>query len=65
MEAEQGIISTDRKDDIELPNMPLQRILWQLFEIPDSSWVARIVALWSLFVIALSIGMCEYSLFNI
>ena len=39
----------------DLPKSSLQRKVWQLFEYPDSSLAARILALWSILVITLSI----------
>ncbi|XP_014677730.1 PREDICTED: potassium voltage-gated channel subfamily A member 7-like, partial [Priapulus caudatus] len=43
--------------DVEkpMPSSPLQRKIWQLFEYPESSFLARIVALLSVTVIILSI----------
>ena len=54
--SEQGVITKELPSNAQLPKLPWQRTLWKLFEIPDSSFAARVVALWSLFVIALSIG---------
>ena len=42
-------------EDSEMPKNKLQRRIWQLFEHPDSSIYARILAFWSLAVILVSI----------
>ena len=39
----------------EKPSAQWQRILWDLFEFPETSLAARILAIWSIFVIVLSI----------
>lgn len=39
----------------EKPSAKWQRVLWDLFEFPDTSLAARILAIWSVFVIVLSI----------
>lgn len=39
----------------ELPKLQWQRILWELFEFPDSNLGARILAAWSILVITVSI----------
>ncbi|KAK3748300.1 hypothetical protein QZH41_007337 [Actinostola sp. cb2023] len=42
------------KDEVLLPEHPLKRTLWLWFEYPRSSIVARVLALWSVLVIAVS-----------
>jgi len=52
LELEEGYISEERPI---LPRNPTQRWIWELFEYPDSSLPARVLALWSVSVIVLSI----------
>ena len=40
---------------VNLPKNPLQRKIWLLFEEPESSLQARVLACWSIIVIATSI----------
>ena len=50
---DEGFIKEEEKP---LPTNDLQRKVWLLFEYPESSQHARIVAIISVFVILLSIG---------
>ncbi|KAJ7374699.1 Potassium voltage-gated channel sub A member 2 [Desmophyllum pertusum] len=43
------------EDTGPLPENPVQRKIWQVMELPHSSLPAQIVAVWSVFVILLSI----------
>ena len=43
------------QDSGPLPENPIQRKIWQVMELPHSSLPAQIVAIWSVFVILLSI----------
>ena len=52
LQEDEGYI-LDRK--CEKPSAKWQRALWDLFEFPDTSLAARILAIWSVFVIVLSI----------
>ena len=52
LEAEEGYISDEKP---VMPTNPTQKKIWELFEYPDSSLPARILALWSVSVILLSI----------
>lgn len=45
---------TEKQKVIELPENPIKRKLWLCFEYPRSSNVARILALWSIFIISVS-----------
>ena len=40
---------------VELPDNKYQRKVWELFECPDSSMAARLLAIWSVIVIVISI----------
>lgn len=51
-----GEVKGKTKDnDVDLPQNPRMRKLWQLMEYPQTSFAAKIVALWSVGVILLSI----------
>lgn len=52
VEQEEGYIEEEKPI---LPENKLQRQIWQLFEFPDTSLAARFVAIFSVFVITLSI----------
>ena len=52
LQKEEGYISDQER---VLPTNELQRKVWELFEFPDSSQAARILATWSVLVIILSI----------
>ena len=43
------------KDVVDVPRNTFQKRVWKLFEHPDSSIAARVVGVWSIFVIVLSI----------
>lgn len=52
VEQEEGYIEEEKPD---LPDHPLQRAVWKLFEFPDTSFAARIIAIISVSVIVISI----------
>ena len=52
VEQEEGYIEEEKPD---LPEHPLQRAIWKLFEFPDTSLAARIIAIISVSVIVISI----------
>ena len=52
VEQEEGYIEEEKPD---LPDHPLQRAIWKLFEFPDTSFAARIIAIISVSVISISI----------
>ena len=52
VEQEEGYIEEEKPD---LPDHPLQRAIWKLFEFPDTSFAARIIAIISVSVIVISI----------
>ena len=52
VEQEEGYIEEEKPD---LPDHPLQRAIWKLFEFPDTSLAARIIAIISVSVIVISI----------
>ncbi|XP_028412606.1 potassium voltage-gated channel subfamily A member 2-like isoform X2 [Dendronephthya gigantea] len=52
VEQEEGYIEEEKPD---LPDHPLQRAIWKLFEFPDTSLAARIIAIISVSVISISI----------
>lgn len=55
-EIDDGPPSTDKQPTtLKDHYFPWQKKLWDLFEFPDSGPTARVIALWSLFVIAISI----------
>lgn len=51
LQENEGYIQTE----FELPTLYWQRKVWELFEYPDSSFAARMMASWSLSIIAISI----------
>eukprot|EP00794_Sanderia_malayensis_P018111 gene18111-19920_t len=53
LQREEGYISEDTAS--ELPKNHIQRAVWELFECPDSSRAARVLAIWSVLVIMVSI----------
>ena len=67
LQKEEGYIPDQER---ELPTNELQRKIWELFEFPDSSQAARILATWSVLIIILSITVfCletlpQYSVMN-
>lgn len=52
LELEEGYIVEKER---QLPGNEIQRKIWELFEYPDSSLAARILAVWSVLVIVVSI----------
>ena len=52
VEQEEGYIEEEKPD---LPEHPIQRAIWKLFEFPDTSLAARIIAIISVSVIVISI----------
>ncbi|CAB4020370.1 Potassium voltage-gated channel Shaker, partial [Paramuricea clavata] len=52
VEQEEGYIEEEKPD---LPDHPLQKAIWKLFEFPDTSFAARIIAIISVSVIVISI----------
>ena len=52
LEVEEGYITEEKP---KLPTNQIQKKVWELFEFPDSSMPARLLALWSVSVILLSI----------
>ena len=41
--------------ELPMPKRAWQRRIWLMFEVPDSSWEARVIAVWSITVITVSI----------
>ena len=56
-ESEMHVVSGPEQPRRLLPKNKYQRKIWQLFEYPDTSTYARVVAIFSVFVIILSITM--------
>ena len=52
LEIEEGYL---KEEERRLPRNEIQRKIWELFEYPDSSHAARILAIWSVLVIVVSI----------
>ena len=51
----EGYAKEEEVQEAELPENYYQRKIWELFEIPDSSIAAKIVACWSVLVITISV----------